>query len=155
MLALALKSRIDWRRAWLRGLLIGGPAVALALLAGGAGDRWLVDVWPAYARWAAAEDAAMNGGLAPWMVLASALLVAPIAEEVFFRGLLLKLLMRRWGVRRGMAAASLAFGSLHLLHPISATLFGIVMACEYLDTETLLVPIALHLVSNGLAALVG
>lgn len=73
---------------------------------------------------------------------------APVAEETVFRGVLLHLWTRRWGVRAGVIGTSMAFAALHAMEPISAFLFGVTMCVLYMRTETLLVPIATHMVHN-------
>lgn len=43
-----------------------------------------------------------------------ALWVVALSEEFFFRGMLQQILVRRWGAKVGLVAASLAFGAAHL-----------------------------------------
>lgn len=75
-------------------------------------------------------------------------LVAPVAEEVVFRGVLLPLWAQRWGVRAAVIATSVAFAALHTLEPISAFVFAVTMSVLYMRTGTLLVSIATHMVHN-------
>ena len=44
----------------------------------------------------------------------TAVVLAPLAEEVYFRGLLMGWLARHWGMRPAILVSSLAFGLLHL-----------------------------------------
>lgn len=93
--------------AW--GLLGGLVALAFALVGG--------LVWRAIT----GEDAPGNGqflpddpavweGLVLWVLIA---VLTPIAEELFFRGLALRAIGRRWGLDVGIAASSVLFGLLH------------------------------------------
>ena len=78
-----------------------------------------------------------------------AVLLAPIVEELVFRGVLLRALAARWGLWRGVIVSALAFGLLHL-DSLGAVAFGVVMSLLYMRTGTLLVPIACHAVYNGI-----
>lgn len=74
------------------------------------------------------------------LILVGAVLLAPIAEEAFFRGLLYPLLKRRFGVGWGMVLSGLLFGAAHLdpslLLPLS--LGGILLAYVYEETGSLI-----------------
>ena len=39
--------------------------------------------------------------------------VAPVVEELFFRGLLLRSMVQRWGTRVGVVGSSVIFGATH------------------------------------------
>ncbi len=80
-------------------------------------------------------------------------LVAPIIEEVIFRGLLYGLLRRHVRPLLAMIAVGLLFGSVHdspaSFLPIS--LFGFLLCYLYEKTGRLSVPIIAHLIFNGIA----
>ncbi len=80
----------------------------------------------------------------------TAVVLAPVFEEAFFRGVL----VNRWGVRWGLPAAvvvsSVAFGVLHA-NPLGIGIVGVVAALLYLQTRTLIVPIAFHAANNLVA----
>ncbi len=82
----------------------------------------------------------------------AAVFVAPIVEEVTFRGLLFGTLAERWGKTAGMVVSSGLFAILHL-DPIGAFVFGLVACVLYVRTRTLLVPMAVHVLYNLLVAL--
>jgi membrane protease YdiL (CAAX protease family) len=77
--------------------------------------------------------------------------IGAIAEEWLFRGVLLYLWARRFGVRFAVLATSLLFAALHA-DVIGSLIFGIVMAALYVRTRTLLVPIVAHLLFNAIVA---
>lgn len=81
------------------------------------------------------------------------LLIAPIFEETVVRGLLLRRWAARWGVPAAILSSSLMFALPHGFHILGAFLTGLGYAVLYLKTQNLLVPIAAHMVSNGLARL--
>lgn len=83
---------------------------------------------------------------------AGAVAVAPVAEELFFRGLLQTLLVRvvrsRW---LAIGLASVAFGAVHFPQPHAVAaliLLGILIGYAYERTGSLLPPIVIHAAFN-------
>ena len=94
------------------------------------------------------------GGLTSDLVLvAVVVLLAPFAEEVVFRGVLLSSLGARWGTVTAVIASSLVFASVHvnafLLLPIliASLFFGLL----YVRFESLWPAVLCHAVFNGVA----
>jgi membrane protease YdiL (CAAX protease family) len=54
------------------------------------------------------------------IIAVTAVLVAPVVEELFFRGLLLRALQRRFSAPVAVAISAVAFGALHLLGDVHA-----------------------------------
>lgn len=81
-----------------------------------------------------------------------AVVLAPVIEEVLFRGVLLNRWAVKWSVGKAVAATSIAFGILHA-NPVGITVVGLVAAVLYLRTGTLLVPIAFHAANNLVATI--
>jgi uncharacterized protein len=79
--------------------------------------------------------------------------IAPIIEEILFRGFLLHRWSLKWGTQRAILASSLAFGVLHA-DVLGHTVFGVVMCLLYVRSGTLRLPIAAHMLNNGLAVAV-
>ena len=77
----------------------------------------------------------------------AAAIVAPIIEEPIFRGLLFSRLSIKWGATKALIYSSLLFGILHPL-PIGAFTFGLVACLLYIRTNTLKIPIVLHVIHN-------
>jgi membrane protease YdiL (CAAX protease family) len=75
---------------------------------------------------------------------------APIVEEIFYRGLLQRSLIRRVGARWGIALASLAFGAAHLqpLQFPALTLAGVLFGVLAHRYGRLGPAIAAHMVFN-------
>ncbi len=82
--------------------------------------------------------------------LISIILLAPLMEEILFRGILLQRWAVKWGVLPGILASSLIFGCLHF-NVLGLVNFGLVMALLYLRTKTLFLPIIFHAVNNLIA----
>ncbi len=76
--------------------------------------------------------------------------VAPIVEEFFFRGIILHRWATKWGVKPAIIASSILFGFCHL-NFLGLSLFGVVMAILYLKTRSLIAPIFAHALNNAIA----
>lgn len=76
--------------------------------------------------------------------------IAPIAEEFVFRGVLMHRLVASLGLWKGVGLSSLIFSAFHI-NIFGAFLFAVVASLLYLKTGTLLVPILLHLFNNVLS----
>jgi len=77
-------------------------------------------------------------------------IVGPIAEEVFFRGILYGF-FRRWGVVVGLVLSTLIFVLIHPMHhrvPVTQIIGGIVFALAYEVEDSLMVPITIHALGN-------
>jgi membrane protease YdiL (CAAX protease family) len=77
-------------------------------------------------------------------------LVGPVAEELFFRGLLYGF-FRRWGVVAAVILSTLFFVLPHAIHqriPITQVVGGIVFAVAYEVEGSLMVPIIIHVLGN-------
>lgn len=80
-------------------------------------------------------------------------LVAPVTEEFFVRGILLTRWTVKWGVTRALLASSIVFGLLHT-NVIGGFCFACVMAVLYIRTKSLFIPISLHILNNLTARIV-
>lgn len=88
-------------------------------------------------------------------------ILAPAAEEVFFRGILYGFL-RRWGVAPALVLSTAAFASTHGLghgFPFVQVTGGILFAAAYETEKNIIVPITIHSLGNmsifALSALFG
>ncbi|MBU9673828.1 CPBP family intramembrane metalloprotease [Planococcus sp. CP5-4] len=76
--------------------------------------------------------------------------VAPIAEEFVFRGVLLNQLMDVFGLWKGIGITSLIFAVFHL-NFLGAFLFAVIASILYVKSGNLLAPVLLHSANNTLA----
>ncbi|RPI74896.1 MAG: CPBP family intramembrane metalloprotease [Desulfobacteraceae bacterium] len=76
-------------------------------------------------------------------------LIAPIWEEIFFRGVVYGYL-RRWGVLIALIATTAVFVLLHSVQgfPLNQIVGGVVFALAYEKSGKLLVPITIHILGN-------
>ena len=88
------------------------------------------------------------------LALAYGVLLAPLVEELLFRGFLLVPLVARIGPTRGLLLTALMFGVLHAADPWTVPLlvvFGLVLGALRLRSGSLLPPLLLHLGNNLLS----
>jgi membrane protease YdiL (CAAX protease family) len=83
-------------------------------------------------------------------------IIAPIVEEVIFRGLLYQWLRSRAGVVVAVLASAAIFGAAHVIPLLFPSLFvvGLILALAFEFSQSLWVTIALHMLQNGLAIIV-
>lgn len=96
-------------------------------------------------------DAYGRGG---WMLL-TVVVMAPLFEEVIFRGVLLESTRAKYGVVMAWLVSSAIFGLVHT-HPTliaNAFVIGMILGLVYIATSSLWSVIILHAVNNALAYL--
>lgn len=83
--------------------------------------------------------------------------IAPITEELLYRGALFSALMRRWGLRVALTVPSILWALLHFEYEpwliASIAVSGVVLAIIRWKSGSLYVPIALHIAANLLSYL--
>ena len=143
--------------------LIGG-IVALCFVAGAFMQLPLAElgnlvqeVWPVSFDELARRHRLINpttwwGGVSALLAL---VLVAPVTEELLFRGWLLQDLKERYGARRALVWSSVLFGLAHVepAAVLYATLGGLVLGAVALRTKSTLASIAMHAGVNAIALL--
>ncbi len=106
-------------------------------------------------------DTEPGGGLsladAGWsglvFAIVSACLVAPVAEEILYRGVLFRSLANRTGILAAAALSAVIFSAVHFydLHGfLSVAIFGFAAALLYAATGSLMPAILLHVIHNVL-----
>jgi len=89
------------------------------------------------------------------IVFLSGVIIAPIAEEVVFRGYLYKAFRDRFKPSYAIVLSAALFSVIHLELLAAAPLFviGVVLAYVYEKTGNLMAPITLHVLNNAVAFL--
>lgn len=83
-------------------------------------------------------------------------ILAPVAEELLFRGVLFTQMKKRMGVGAAIFISSMLFGLTHMsLAMIRSAIFGACMCILFLKTKNILVPIVVHMVYNFLLTMLG
>lgn len=78
--------------------------------------------------------------------------LAPLVEELVFRGAMLHWWSRTLGLRRAVLTSALIFGAMHF-DPLGSTLFALVASALYMSTGTMLAPIVFHAMWNCLVTI--
>lgn len=94
-----------------------------------------------------------EGGLGLWLAFALAVVIAPVVEEIFFRGVLYGGLRNRMGVRGAAAFSGLLFASLHPTLPtgfLPILALGIVLALLREKTGSLYPGMVCHALNNAI-----
>jgi membrane protease YdiL (CAAX protease family) len=92
---------------------------------------------------------------APWPIRTALffiiIVIAPVFEEVVFRGILLPFMVRRTGFWPGILLISLVFGGMHFHLPSFLPLFllSVIFSLAYARTQSLFVPAGMHILFNG------
>jgi uncharacterized protein len=112
--------------------------LALAALGLGAGAR---------------EPAILASFANPYTTLLAFVIIGflvPLAEEIFFRGVLYRWLRDRWGRNTGMIVSSMIFGVVHfeLTSAISAFIYGLALAWIYERLRSLWSSTLVHALNN-------
>lgn len=136
--------RGGWRQGLRRGLIwsagFGALAGLAALAAGLTGHDPLRMI----------HTAVPGGKIEIVLLLTVGALVGPLAEELYFRGLLYGFL-RRWGVAAAMAGSTLVFVGMHAGGggiPATQIIGGLLFAAAYEVEKNLLVPAVIHVLGN-------
>ena len=81
------------------------------------------------------------------------IVVAPVAEEIFFRGFLYQAFRNSFGVLGGALLSGVIFGGIHfeLFKLVQLGMLGVILALLFEKTRSLWPPIILHAVNNALA----
>lgn len=127
LLAFPLVSFVSWLQMQLTGQPLDNPQMEVLVPAGFSWWRYLG-------------------------MLAVAAVVAPVAEELAFRGLLYRWLRERAGIGLGMAGSALAFSVLHGIAGLIPAIFvlGLILAWVYERAGSIWAPIIVHGVYNAI-----
>jgi uncharacterized protein len=140
-----------------RHLRIGVGLGLLAIVA----STLIVSLLVALSGSEATPEQVLTGGLMETplqltLAVIAAVVLAPLAEELLFRGLLHRGLRRRLRIVPATALSSVLFAVVHVdvalsqpLALVGLTLVGVVLAIAYERTGSLVVPIVIHAVHNA------
>ncbi len=101
--------------------------------------------WPDLFGWfGLAEQPRSVTSIFIFLWLAATSVIAPIAEELFFRGYLQNVIHARWGLWPGVLISSIFFGAVHMQDAVFATVAGVYFALIYLHYGSLWPGTLLH-----------
>lgn len=100
--------------------------------------------------------AEMEAGFIYYYFIGLALVIAPWAEELIFRGVLLPALGRKMGVGGAVVLSSVLFAVIHFHVPslIPLFVFSVALSLAYIYTESIIVPIVMHALFNAVSLMV-
>lgn len=101
-------------------------------------------------------DRLFSSRAAAWLIIAASLLIAPLVEELIFRGYIYTLLERLYGVAPAVLASGLLFGAIHFpqLYPgyfqmLLLCTVGVVFSLARARTGTVVASVLLHFAYNA------
>ncbi|MEL7834653.1 type II CAAX endopeptidase family protein [Fodinibius sp. Rm-B-1B1-1] len=77
--------------------------------------------------------------------------VAPVVEEIIFRGIMIERIGAKYNYSWAIVISSVIFGILHS-EPVGAFISGVVLSLVYLKTRSLIIPILIHIANNSIAS---
>jgi membrane protease YdiL (CAAX protease family) len=89
----------------------------------------------------------------PWWLLIAGVIVAPVVEEIFFRGFAFAGLRNRYSWRKAAVISSLLFASVHLQPAALIPIFilGLIFSYLYYRSGSIMPAILMHVSTNALA----
>ena len=129
---------------WLVGGLLAGASLALL-------EIYLSDWLDFIPNWA---ESSLSNLQMNWLGLLALVILGPVVEEVFYRGVVTRLLLRRYRPWTAILVSGLIFAIIHL-NPaqfIPAFTSGMFYAWLYYRMRSLWPGILLHVLNNGFAA---
>ena len=149
------KYNTDWKSLGLKSFSAGTLAVGCGLMILSFAFNLLYNLFLMLFDLQAQMDLTMlfEQTSSPWLLLLGGVVVAPVAEEIFFRGFLFTGLRERYGWKRaGLISAGL-FAVLHLqpLTTLPIFLLGLIFAYLYHRSESIWPAVIMHILTNGLS----
>lgn len=104
---------------------------------------------------AAFQEAWGKDAFSPGILFLWAVVLAPVLEELLFRGILLRKVQRAAGTLPAVLISALLFGLYHgnLSQGITAAAAGLALGYAYVRTDALLVSVVMHAAANAAAFL--
>ncbi|HEY1048222.1 MAG TPA: CPBP family intramembrane glutamic endopeptidase [Prosthecobacter sp.] len=120
-------------------------------------QQWLQDIWPDLKPQDMVETFQASGALdIKLLVIFTAVIIAPLSEEILFRGFVYGVLKRYTDAPFAMLASSLMFAIIHMhlgsLLPLCV--LAVLFCIAYEITGCLLVPMFLHMIFNSTSLIV-
>ncbi len=149
------KYRTGWRATGLRGFdgKVLLPGIALMTLSFGFNFVYVrvlmqfnlqmqVDLVPVF-----------EGLPSPWLLFFGGAVVAPVVEEIFFRGFIFAGLRQVWGWQKAALVSAALFGLLHVTPTAMLPIFilGYIFAWLYQKSGSIWPAILMHMLTNSLA----
>ncbi len=94
-----------------------------------------------------------EGSSLPWLMFFGGAIVAPVVEEIFFRGFVFAGLRQQWGWKKAMFGSAGLFAMAHIIPTAILPIFilGMIFAYLYQRFDSILPAILMHMLTNTLA----
>lgn len=128
-------------------LLLIVPGLVMAVVALNA---LIQSIWPSFDAQSSLADVAKLNPLISWVTIC---VLAPVLEEMLFRGIILRSFLQQYSRRAAIIGSALLFGAAHLNGPqfVAGAVLGCVLGWLYERTRSLWPCIFLHAVYNAAA----
>lgn len=116
-------------------------------------DNVLRSFWPMTGFWQEALGSLTSGETGLWKSFLAVAIIAPVVEEILFRGIILRGFMHHYSANKSIVMSALLFGLFHL-NPwqfFPAFVFGLLAAWWFVQTGSLVMCIFIHALNNSLS----
>jgi uncharacterized protein len=120
-------------------------------------DNFVRRVIPVNDFWMRIFGTLLGQGFDTWKGILAVVVIAPIVEEIIFRGMLLKGFLNHYSVRKSIILSALLFGIIHM-NPwqfVGAFAAGIILGWWYVKTDSIITTIFGHALNNSMSFIVG
>ncbi len=149
------KYKVSWRALGWRGFGAGYIALGCGLMILSSGFNFLYSSFLLFFDLQMQVDltAVFDELASPWLFLLGGAIIAPLAEEVFFRGFVFAGLRQRYGWQKAALLSAALFALIHFSPLTFAPLFilGYIWAFLYHASNSLWPAVLMHMTSNTLA----
>jgi hypothetical protein len=147
------KYNVEWRALGVQGFSAGTLGIGVGLMALSTGFNLLYNLGLSQFGLQAQMDfvALFEQLSSPWLLLVGGIVVAPVVEELFFRGFVFAGLRERYGWRRAALLSAGLFAVIHLqpLAVIPIFVLGTVFAYLYHRSGSIWPAVIMHVLTNG------
>jgi len=95
-------------------------------------------------------------GILFFITILNATVIAPVIEEIIFRGALLNNLLTKFSIKKSVIVSSLIFSLIHFQPEVFGAIFviSLLLSRLYLKTGSLIAPIVFHILNNSLKTII-
>ncbi|MDP3487280.1 MAG: type II CAAX endopeptidase family protein [Bacillota bacterium] len=114
-------------------------------------DNLFRTYWPMSGFWSDALGTLTSGNTGLWKSALAVAVIAPVVEEILFRGLILRGFLKHYSVNKAIVVSSLLFALFHM-NPwqfLAAFIYGLITAWWFVRTGSLVMCIFIHALNNS------
>jgi membrane protease YdiL (CAAX protease family) len=129
-------------------LMITGSGILLSEV-----DNIMREILPMSDFWIKAFNDLLGNNFAIWKGFIAVAVVAPITEEIIFRGIILRGFLKHYSIKKSIIVSALIFGLIHM-NPwqfVSASIGGLILGWWYVKTNSIVLTIFGHALNNSIS----